>query len=358
MRSALAITLSFVAVCLIFSCKKDAKQQPAPVSGGSLENGLVSFSANGQLIGADIDTVHNTVSFVLGDSANFKAVTINFALAGNANAKINGSAAKSGNTIDFTTPVTLQVTSQDGRRSTTFDVIAETELQYFGLGGTVVARKSLNHTYNFYMDQFDGSTYDFFNCGPASSSMAIKWADSTFTGTPAYARSVFLDGGGWWQTGDVQAYLSRDGISNGVDTLDDVAAVVKKEVDAGHVLLLCLDMYYVPQDMVDYQHTQKFYQASTVGWGHFLLIKGYVQTSNGFYLEAYDPYSDGNTYNIITSGQLKGKDRYYLDGDIKVATKNWWPYAITVAPKGKIITSLRGPTTLSIHSPVPQAKGR
>ncbi|MBS1525512.1 MAG: hypothetical protein JST19_07675 [Bacteroidetes bacterium] len=357
MKRRLAIVVCTAAALFAFSCKKDAKVVP-PASPGSLEGGLTSFSASGQLTDADIDTVYNTVTFVLGDSADYHAVTINFTLAPGVTAKINGYQVQSGNSVDFTKPETLQLSSTDGRRPATFTVTAQTKLQYFGIAGTLTARKSLNRTYNFYMDQFDGSTYEGFNCGPASSSMAIKWADSAFNKTPAYARSIFLDGGGWWHTGDIQGYLTRYGISNGVDTLADVDAVVKKEIDAGNALILCLDMFYVPQNMTAYQHIQKFYQANTVGWGHFILIKGYVKAGNNFYLEAYDPYSDLQTYAIVTPGQLKGKDRYYFDGDIKVATMKWWPYAITVAPKGQVISSLRQPVNFSIHRPVPQASGR
>lgn len=357
MKRTFIIALFAVVGSFIFSCKKDSKEQPSP-TGPPVIGGLVSFSANGQLVDADIDTAHKDVSFVLGNAADFHKVIINFTLANNVTAKINGSTVQSGSSVDFTKPVTLKLTSRDGKQSVNFAVAAQTELQYLGVAGNIVARKSLNRSYNFYMDQFDGSPSQPFNCGPASSSMAIKWADSTFTGTPAYARTIFEPGGEWWQTGDVSGYLSKYYISNGVDTLSDVAAVVKKEIDAGNSLILCLDMFYVPQNITDYQHTQKFYLANTVGWGHFILIKGYIQTSNGFYLEAYDPYSEGRTYGILTPGQFKGQDRYYLDGDIKLATTNWWPYAITVAPKGKTILSVHGFTTFSVHSPVRQARGR
>lgn len=353
------ILTSFIFIAgFIFSCKKDAKQ-PAP-AGPSLETGLVSFSANGQLVEADIDTIHNAVVFVLGDSANFHSVTINFTLAGNVTAKINGSAAQSGSSFDFTKPVALRVTSLDGKRSLTFDLVAETELQYFGVGGNVLSRKSLNRSYNFYMDQFDGSPFEIYNCGPASSTMAIKWADSTFTKTPAFARTIYMSSGGWWVTSDVMDYLVQDNISNTIDTLDNLDAVVKRNIDAGNVLILCLDMYYVQFNNNINQHTQKFYETSNIGWGHFILIKGYVQTTNGMYLEAYDPYSQGMMYGgDLTPNQLKGKDRYYFDYDITIATNNWWPYAIIAAPKGKTLpSSMRGISTFSLHKPIPEAKGR
>jgi hypothetical protein len=69
-------------------------------------------------------------------------------------------------------------------------------------------------------------------------------------------------------------------------------------------------------------------------------VKGYKQIGNTFYLEVYDPYSDGLRYSIISVGQLYGKDRYYNSDDVRVATKNWWPYAIIIAPKGlKVLAS-------------------
>jgi hypothetical protein len=97
-------------------------------------------------------------------------------------------------------------------------------------------------------------------------------------------------------------------------------------------------MYYVPQNMIPYQHIQKFYEANTTGWGHFLLVKGYKQTDNTFYLEIYDPYSDKQAYTGVDDGQLKGKDRYYLSTNIATATNNWWPYAIIIAQKGEKVT--------------------
>lgn len=357
MRNKIYALVLFACLIQIYSCKKDSKPVVNAPQNQSLEQGLINFSVNGQLVAANIDTTHNIITVVVPRTASMQSLTVNFTLAGQVSATINNSAASSGTTIDFTKPVVLKVMSSDQKRSASFQVVAETDLQYMGITGNIIAEKSLNKDYAFYFDQFDGSQYQGINCGPTSTTMAIKWADSTFTGLPADARNAIPEGGGWWYTGDVQQYLRLHGINSATDTLDDVATVVKNAIDNNDVVILCLDMYNVPQVSFDYMHIQKFYFTASQGWGHFMLIKGYKKTDTNFYLEAYDPYSDHETYASLTPDQLMGQDRYYIDYSIKLATEGWWPYAIIVAPKGKTITSSRL-TINSIHAPVPQGKGQ
>ncbi|MGZ3767689.1 MAG: hypothetical protein ACXVA2_23700, partial [Mucilaginibacter sp.] len=61
------------------------------------------------------------------------------------------------------------------------------QLIAYGLGSTLTAEKSLNKTYDYYFDHFDGSQYQTVNCGPTVTTMAIKWADSTFLKKPVDA---------------------------------------------------------------------------------------------------------------------------------------------------------------------------
>jgi len=346
------------------SCKKDAQpaqqQGQKPPAPTTLENGLVSFSIDGELLDAAIDTTANTITVVMPDSVNLKRLSATLTLGKQVSAALNSTAVNSTIVFDFTSPVVLTVTSADKKRSTSFQVIIQTELQYFGLAGSILGGKSLNKSYSFYFDQFDGSTFQAINCGPTVTTMAIKWANPDFNKKPVDARNVLESKGGWWYTSDIQQYLDENDINYAIDSLNELTTVVKNSIDHNHLVILCLDMYYVPQDMVPYQHIQKFYEANTTGWGHFLLVKGYKQTDNSFYLEIYDPYSDKQAYAGIDNGQLKGKDRYYLSTDIAIATNNWWPYAIIVAQKGEKVSGPEHPRDerAAKQKPIPVASGR
>ncbi|WP_295673708.1 hypothetical protein, partial [uncultured Mucilaginibacter sp.] len=81
---------------------------------------------------------------------------------------------------------------------------------------------------------------------------------------------------------------------------------------------------------------------------------------SNFYIEIYDPYSQGEHYPGFDYIQLKGQDRYYLDKDITKATKNWWPYVITVAQKGHEIEDSNDlqQKSISREKPIPVASGQ
>jgi hypothetical protein len=344
------------------SCKKDSKntgESPTHLPPNhSLEKGLVSFSVNGEFVPSVIDTLTNTITVTLPDGADIHNLTATFLLASNVNVTVNNAPVAGSTVIDLGTQSVITVTSTDNVRHTSFTIVPQTELQYFGVGGIMQGATSLSRSYSFYYDQFDGSTWQAINCGPTVTTMAIKWADSNFTKNPVDARNEILPSGGWWYTNHVQIYLTEHGINNTVDTLSDVAALVKQAVDNGDALILCLDMFSVPYNGLDYQHTQKFYPTGAAGWGHFLFVKGYKQTSTNFYLEIYDPYSGGDRYNSIGGNQLKGRDRYYASDGIKAATNIWWPYAIILAPRGK---SIRFSTHLKVdglRKTIPVAGGQ
>ena len=349
-------------VCLfLVSCKKDSKQ-PAPSQAPSLENGLLSFSINGQLFNTNIDTVANNINIVLPHTLDLHSLTVNFTLASQVSATIKGAPVSSGVTMDLSKLVYFTITSADKKRSSTFLINTQTELVYYGLIGNVVTEKSLNKSYSYYFDQFDGSPSQAFNCGPASSTMAIKWADSTFTKKPVDARNTYEPQGGWWSTRNVTDYLNLNGINNETDTLSNLDSLVKVNIDNNRVIILCLDMFYVSYDELVSQHLDKFYATAAPGWGHFILVKGYKQMTSAFYLEVYDPYSQAQEYfPSVIPHEPRGQNRYYTSPDIKTATDVWNPYAMIIAPKGQQVTSS---TKLQVNSiskprkPVPIAYGQ
>lgn len=362
MKRKIYLLLLVVTMVFAFSCKKDhgggTSPTHPPPKDHTLEKGLVTFSAEGELVPSVIDTTLNTVTITMPDGVDLHNVKASFLLAAQVNATINNTSVNTGTGIDLSQPLTITVTSSDKARSTTFKLVLQTELQYFGIGGAVLAQKSLNKDYNFYFDQFDGSAWQAINCGPTVTTMAIKWADPSFTKKPVDARNQILFSGGWWYTSHVQEYLTENGINSKIDTLADVAALVKQTIDDGNLMILCLDMFSVPQNPLIYQHTQKFYYTNAAGWGHFLLVKGYKQASSNFYLEIYDPYSGGLTYPTVSTDQLEGKDRYYISNNIKNATNIWWPYTIIVAPKGKVLKSTGHLKVDAIGKSIPDAWGQ
>ncbi|MBS1525279.1 MAG: hypothetical protein JST19_06510 [Bacteroidetes bacterium] len=237
------------------------------------------------------------------------------------------------------------------------NVSTSSQLEVYGLGTTETADRSLDKSYDFYFDQFDGTVYQSINCGPAVATMAVKWADPSFNKKPADARIAISEKGGWWLTSDIGSYLDRNGISHTTVSFNTVNAnqVIEHSIDNGQVIILCLDMYYAQYNPINTEHTNKFYATKAKGWGHFLLVKGYVKVDSKTYYDIYDPYSDHETYADNT---LKGKDRYYLDTDITAATDRWWQYAILVAPKGKKVIASAGLQINSIQQNIPAAKGR
>src|ERR1700744_412642 len=133
MRSKIFTLLLCVCLIQVLSCKKDSKPVVNTPQNQSLEQGLVSFSINGQLLPASIDTTQNKITVVVPRTVPMQNLTVNFTLASQVSATINNSAVPSGETIDFTKPVVLTVTSPGQNRSTSFQVNVETDLQYFGV---------------------------------------------------------------------------------------------------------------------------------------------------------------------------------------------------------------------------------
>ena len=122
-------------------------------------------------------------------------------------------------------------------------------------------------------------------------------------------------------------YLNINAVNNKTISLSNVG-VLTDEIDNGNIVILCLDMYYISNEINNYWHINKFYTTKGDGWGHFILLKGYKIVDGKLLFEFYDPYSYGKKYS---DNALKGIDRYYSDSDIDQATEIWWDYAIVVS---------------------------
>jgi hypothetical protein len=231
--------------------------------------------------------------------------------------------------------VTLTVSDGKSQNETTRSVqVPEYSLmRSYGLGKSLGEEVSNDVDYEWYFDQGNSGEHSLVNCGPASVSMVIKWFDQTFTGKPVDARNTYRSYGGWWYTDDIINYLDDHDVNNRTISLDQFSNL-KAEIDEGNIVILCLDMYRVIRAKYPEHHVNKFYDAATEGWGHFIVIKGYKMVDGQLYYEAYDPYSFGLTF---PTGGIQGKDRYYSSNDLDGATDSWWDYAIVIdrsSPQG------------------------
>ena len=345
--------LALVVFCTLAGCKKDQQSQ-APK--------LVDMSIEGQTAKKAMDAAF-TFRFLIGDDVDITKVQTHFKLNAGNKALLNNTEVTDGSVIDFSEARTLTVVA--GERSANYTIDVQKEWSYFGLTGTVTASKSLNKDYNFYFDQFDGSALQAINCGPTVTTMAIKWVDKSYTGTPAQARTDVPANNDWWYTNNITKYLGDHGVSNSTVMITDFDSLVKTNIDKGRLIILCLDMYlFVNYNSTDYQHTEKFYQTLAKDWGHFLLVKGYKVTTTGLYLEIYDPYSQNRLYadefslQVFGQQQSKGKDRYYSSSTIVQSCMKWWPYVILVAPQGQTATTAVTGGRLVHPSQIPAARGR
>ena len=230
--------------------------------------------------------------------------------------------------------VDITLTVSDGKshdvETRSINVPELSHIRSLGLGSALGKEVSNNVDYDWYLDQSNTGEHSLLNCGPTSVTMAIKWFDQTFTGSPQDARNAYRSGGGWWYTNDIIGYLNDHSINNRTITLDQFSNI-KAEIDEGNIVILCLDMYHVTYAKYAEHHLHKFYETGGAGWGHFLVVKGYKEVDGRILYECYDSNSLDRSY---PGGGLKGKDRYYSSADLDVATNTWWDYAIVVERSG------------------------
>lgn len=204
---------------------------------------------------------------------------------------------------------------------------SKSTVRTYGLGCILKKELSNNASYAWYYDQGNTGPYSDVNCGPSSVTMAIKWANASFSKTPEEARKTYRPTGGWWYTNDIVNYLNLHSIPNHTIDVSHID-LIQSELNLGNIAILCLDMYYIRSQSQDKWHVDKFYSTNNTGWGHFIVIKGYKNVDNKVYYEVYDPYSFGKKYS---DGSIKGEDRYYRSEDLNNAVANWWKYAIIVS---------------------------
>lgn len=197
----------------------------------------------------------------------------------------------------------------------------------WGLGITQSEYISNNRSYNWYIDQGNTGEYSDSNCGPTSTTMALKWLNSNFSKTVEDARAVYPENGGWWYTNDVLNYLKLNGTKGTV--LDNPSeSLLKYQLQLGNILILCIDTTYIPYNNHPEQRVERFYDYEG---GHFIVVKGFRVVDGNTYFEVYDPNNWNATYQ---DGQPKGKDRYFSSQNLMKAIGTWWNHIIVVNNQG------------------------
>lgn len=201
--------------------------------------------------------------------------------------------------------------------------IPSNTLRRWGLGKTESEYVSNNRSYSWYIDQGDTGYYSNNNCGPSSSTMALKWYNKNFSKTAEAARNTYLENGGWWTTTDVTNYLNLNNARYSVINSSG-ESTLKNTLKQGNIAILCIDTSYLSYNDNSEQRVGRFYDYQG---GHFIVVKGYIVVDGKTYFEVYDPNNWGETYS---DGQAKGQDRYYASTELMNAMGNWWNYLIVV----------------------------
>src|ERR1700709_2907715 len=90
-------------------------------------------------------------------------------------------------------------------------------------GVWVISSIAMRVIINWYIDQSTSGNFAGINCGPASVTMAIKWADVDFTKTALDARMTYEVSGGWGYTNDIDSYLTDNHITHAIVALTNHA---------------------------------------------------------------------------------------------------------------------------------------
>lgn len=231
----------------------------------------------------------------------------------------------------FNTNITkrdLLIEEQTNRLSKhTFEWFNGKELKYY-MGN--------NREYDWYIDQMDTGIHSNNNCGPSVAVMSLKWLNRDFEGTVEEAREMYYPQGEWWSMETVKSYLNIHNADYEYvffnneyrEDKEENIEKLKTEIKDNSIVILCLNMGYIPREYSNRLRTNKFYDHAK---GHFIIVKGFVVVDNRQYFEVYDPYSLANTYE---DGSLKGKDRYYDATSLSQAVTNWSVYGFVIKDSG------------------------
>lgn len=312
----------FLILWVVFSCSEEDKINEAPIA-------VIHFSDGIDRILLDATSSSDAEKRPL----TFEWTASNKAIEITGNKYPKASFRIPAGTEETSVEVTLKVSDSKRVTKTTVPILIPplTQIRSSGLGRDLNFTADNTAPYPWYMDQASSGIHASVNCGPASVTMAAKWANENFNYSIEDARNTYRSGGGWWFTNDIINYLNLHQIDNRTISLTNSNSM-KAAIDNGDIIILCLDMFYVPYTDEPEYRVNKFYTTNNTGWGHFIVVKGYKEIDQKILYESYDPYSWDNKYQDQT---YKGMNRYYRAADLDKATQLWWDYAIVVS-KGSL----------------------
>jgi hypothetical protein len=280
---------------------------------------------------ADFTHVLTTDSLVLNSTSTGKIVEYQWEIVGDQGLTILHPTSKrailmipSGVAVPVRIRLTVRNATDSSSHSGLIDLDLSTRYQRWGLGNNLTESVSNNVSYEWYINQRNTGLHSSANCGPTSATMAIKWADSTFTGTVEDARNTYQPGGGGWAANTMMTYLSRHSISNSWVGLPNENAL-KSQIDSGRIVILALDMHYIRQHKGNPEwRTDRHGYYPSPGSGHYVIAKGYRVVDDILWIEIYDPGAGYWNDDRYADGTRVGRDRYYRSEDIMQAKNVWW----------------------------------
>lgn len=334
------ICLPVAVIILVSGCSKQADEAPPQVVVVSSANpaDIIAFSINGQDAQVSISQSAHTVWVQLPDTVNSGAnLVASFTLSPGCTATVNNQAQVSGvSANDFSDDVFYNITAP-GQAPQGWTVTATNNSYTYswGMGHFLQSSMNNNRGYNWYIDQGTTGIFAPVNCGPSSVTMAVKWADSTYANNAEYARSKYEPQGGWWYSTDIIGFLNDNGIPHAIvalaDTQDSTEHIIEGILNKGEILIFNPDMNVIPSAYALAYHVDKFY-ATTPGWGHYAIIKGYKRIDGKTFFETYDPFTFGELN--VDDNMPKGENHYYRAADVFTAAYGWWNYVFVIARKG------------------------
>ena len=188
--------------------------------------------------------------------------------------------------------------------------------QRYGLGKVLMAERSNNVSYEWYINQSTTGEYVGHNCGPTCITMACKWANPNFSKTVEEARNDYLtiSTKGWsWKL--MVNYLIDNKIDHEMEILSDENSL-KTIIDNGHICILALKMYYIrlvkPLKMPGVEWRIDRYYDSSISSAHYIIVKGYKIVDDITWLEVYDPAG----WQFYDDGTFFGRNRYYRSTEV------------------------------------------
>lgn len=221
--------------------------------------------------------------------------------------------------MSFLLTISLYSCHEDG------SILVDEEL---GIGTHLYQEIDNTVAYDWYFDQDQTGTYSEANCGPTCATMVIKWKDEEWNKSVEYFRRSASEDGSWWKTDQLRDTLNKYGAECVKKNFtEETLKSFKTDLKYGNIAILCLDSYYLDENLTDDGHYGRYYHVEESRAGHFIIVKGYKETDTGLWLEVYDPNGLNAKY---PNGELKGINRYHHINDIFDATNVWWKYYIKV----------------------------